>query len=249
MRELLPELVALPLYPLLAWQGRRTRQRVPRLSAPQDDSHGIVGDGDGHGKPLSLLLVGESPVAGIGVDSHADGIGAATAHALARVTGRGIRWRSCGVNGITAAQALTDLLPTIPDTSVDIACIAFGVNDSTSFRRQSRWRDDILTMIDTLQRRTQPRLILLAGVPPLATFPALPAPLRQVLGMKAASLDRGLAAIARQRPDTLHVPFPPGLNGPAYMARDGYHPSAAGCRYWADILIRALPPDRLLSLS
>jgi lysophospholipase L1-like esterase len=204
--------------------------------------------GEGSGKPLSLLLVGESPVAGVGVSSHADGIGAATARVLASTSRRPVRWQAWGINGITVAQARTDLLPRIPASPVDIACVAFGVNDSTSFRRHAQWRTDILDTLDLLQQSARPRLILLAGVPPLATFPALPWPLRQVLGMKAASLDRALANIARDRPATIHVPFPASLSNPAYMASDGYHPSAAGCRYWAGILIGAIPAALLASL-
>lgn len=244
MREWLPELLALPLYPLLAWQGRRTRQRVPRLPEPSDDAHGIAGGADG--KPLTLLLIGESPVAGVGVDSHADGIGAATAYALAQATRRPVHWQTHGINGITAAQALTLLLPSISPARVDVACIAFGVNDSTSFRSHSRWRADILALLDKLQQTSHPRVILLSGVPPMASFPALPWPLRRVLGMKAASLDRALASIAAQRPATIHVPFEPSLSKPENMARDGYHPSAAGCRYWAENLVKALPMDLFL---
>lgn len=213
MREWLPELIALPLYPLLAWQGRRTRQRVPRLPEPQDQPHGIAGEGGG--EPLSLLLIGESPVAGIGVDAFAEGIGATSAHALARATSRAVRWEARGINGITAAQALTDLLPSIPAADVDVACIAFGVNDSTRFRRYSQWRDDILAVLDVLQQVAHPHLTLLAGVPPMAAFPALPWPLRLVLGMKASSLDRALAKIARDRPATLHIPFPAAMSAPA----------------------------------
>ncbi len=247
MREWLPELLALPLYPLLAWQGRRTRLRVPRLPEPEDEAHGMAGAGGG--KPLSLLLIGESPVAGVGVSSHADGIGAATAQALAGASGRPVQWQAYGINGITVAQARNELLPHIPASPVDIACIAFGVNDSTSFRRHAQWRADILAMLELLQQSARPRLILLSGVPPLATFPALPWPLRQVLGMKAASLDRALADIARARPATIHVPFPATLSDPAYMASDGYHPSAAGCRYWAGIMVEAIPGPLLSSLS
>lgn len=244
MREWIPELLALPLYPLLAWQGRRTRQRVPRLAEPADEAHGRAGE-DG-ARSLSLLLIGESPVAGIGVESHTQGIGAATATALARASGRAVAWQSRGINGITAGQAMQALLPSIPDAPVDIVCVAFGVNDSTGFRSYSRWRGDILAMLDVLEQKAHPGLILLSGVPPLGAFPALPWPLRSVLGLKAASLDRALAEIARQRPATVHVPLPDTLSDPACMASDGYHPAAAGCRFWAELLVKAVPVEHLM---
>jgi lysophospholipase L1-like esterase len=244
MREWLPEMLALPLYPLLRWQGQRTRQWVPRLSEPSDEAHGIVGEG-GEGMPLSLMLIGESPVAGIGVDFHTEGIGAATATVLARASGRAVAWQSRGINGITAAQALHTLGPTIADSPIDIVVVAFGVNDSTGFRRYAQWQSDVQNLLDLLQKRVQPRLTLLSGVPPLGAFPALPSPLREVLGLKAASLDRGLVRLAARRPATIHVPLPQNLSDPGLMARDGYHPSAAGCRLWAATLAAAVPQSAL----
>jgi hypothetical protein len=67
-----------------------------------------------------------------------------------------------------------------------------------------------------------------------------------VLGLKAASLDRALARLATERLNTIHVPLPATLSHARYMAHDGYHPSAAGCCYWADKLVAAVPTSALV---
>ncbi|MDB5798824.1 MAG: hydrolase family protein [Paucimonas sp.] len=243
LREWLPEALALALLPLLVLQGRRTRARVARLPEPTDPASGLVGTAIG--KPLTLLLLGESPVAGVGVSSHAEGVGAATAAALATASGRKVQWQALGVNGITVGEAASLLLPRLQQSQVDIACIAFGVNDSTAFRRHTAWRSAVAGLLDQVESRLQPRHILLSGVPPLSAFPALPWPLRTVLGLKSASLDRALASLAQSRSRTSHVPLPRQLADPALMASDGYHPSAAGCALWGGLLAAACPASVL----
>ena len=101
MREWLPELCALPLLPVLHWQGRRTRARVVRLPEPDDDSRGVV---EGGAEPaLRLLMVGESPVAGVGVQSYRQSIAAQTAQALSKRLARPVCWQAIGKNGATVA--------------------------------------------------------------------------------------------------------------------------------------------------
>ncbi|MGB7479647.1 MAG: SGNH/GDSL hydrolase family protein, partial [Burkholderiaceae bacterium] len=72
MRRYLPELIALPLLPLLVAQGRRTRRVTPRLPEAGGPDCGLAGSGSG--RPLRLLAVGESPVAGVGVLRHDEAI-------------------------------------------------------------------------------------------------------------------------------------------------------------------------------
>ncbi|WP_241673282.1 SGNH/GDSL hydrolase family protein [Lacisediminimonas profundi] len=237
LRELLPELVALPLMPVLILQGRHTRRHVPRLPEPTDDPWGQIAGGPG--EPMKLLVIGESPVAGIGVTSYQQSLAAMMAGSLGRRSGRAVEWSAWGRNGATVADAIRDLLPLLPAQAVDIACVAFGVNDCTAFRRGHEWHSDMIRMLELIEQRINPRHIVLSGVPPLADFPALPWPLRAVLGLKASALDSALARIAASRPDTSHAPLPSALADAALMAPDGYHPSAAGCEVWAEILVQA----------
>lgn len=234
----LPEIVAAPLLPLLLMQGRRVRRVTPRLPEAGGPATGCVTVA-GDERPVTLLAIGESPVAGVGVATHEEAITGQLALALSGSLGRSVAWRACGRNGVTAADALVELAPLLPEAKADIVAIAFGVNDTTAFRTPDRWRRDLHRIWEAVQRRCEPRLIILCGVPPVGRFPALPQPLRSVLGLKADVLDRVARELAAQLPRTLHVPvlLEPGSTG--MMAEDGYHPSAAGCSRWAEVVARA----------
>lgn len=238
MRRYLPELVALPILPFLIAQGKRTRRITPRLPEAGGPSEGIAGAAI-QARPLSLLTLGESPVAGVGVDTHEEAITGQLAQALSTRMSRPVHWRARGKNGVTAGEALELIVPTIPGDPVDIALVAFGVNDTTAFRPVSRWRRDLHEVLQALDRRCRPGLILLSGVPPVAHFPALPQPLRWVMGLKAATLDHAARELAPQHARTCYVPLVLDTRDRAMMASDGYHPSAKGCAAWAQLLAAA----------
>ncbi|HEY0848144.1 MAG TPA: SGNH/GDSL hydrolase family protein [Noviherbaspirillum sp.] len=237
MRRYIPELIALPMLPFLIAQGRRTRRITPRLPEAEGPSAGMVGGT--RGRPLSLLTVGESPVAGVGVRTHDEAITGQLAQALAARLGRPVAWRACGKNGVTAREALSEVIPAIPREPVDVVLVAFGVNDTTAFRPVSRWRRDLTDLLDAVRDRCQPQLILLSGVPPVAHFPALPQPLRWVMGLKADTLDMAVKGIAKKQARTHYVPLALDTRDAAMMASDGYHPSAKGCAAWAALLAEA----------
>lgn len=238
MRRYLPELIALPLLPFLIAQGRYARRATPRLPEAAGPTTGTTGDRH-RGAALSLLAVGESPVAGVGVDTHQEAITGQLASALALRLSCPVVWRACGKNGVTAQEALEQVVPSIPRQPVDIALVAFGVNDTTAFRPVARWREDLQKILAAIDACCAPRVILLSGVPPLARFPALPQPLRWVMGMKAQALDAVASELALQMPRTIYVPLGLDTGDVTMMAHDGYHPSAKGCTAWARLLTDA----------
>lgn len=238
MRRFLPEFIALPILPFLIVQGRHTRRVTPRLPEADGPAFGMAGQGRVE-KPMTLLTVGESPVAGVGVRNHQEAITGQLAQAMAARLGRPVSWRAFGKNGVTAREALAEVIPDIPSEPVDVALVAFGVNDTTAFRPVSRWTRDLGDVLEALETRCQPGLVLLSGVPPVAHFPALPQPLRWVMGLKASTLDMSAQAIAAKRVHTLYVPLALDTTDATMMAHDGYHPSAKGCAAWAGLLADA----------
>lgn len=241
MQRLLPELAALALLPLLVLQGRRTRRVTPRLPEAAGPDAGCAGAGQGGGA-LRLLAIGESPVAGVGVDRHDQAITGQLAVALAARLHRPVQWRAIGRNGATAGEALQLLLPQVPAQPVDVVLLAFGVNDTTAFSRISRWCRNLLAWQEAIDARCRPGLLLICGVPPVGRFPALPQPLRWVMGLKASVLDAAARDLARRIPRALYVPLALDPLQAGLMASDGYHPSEEGCRRWAQMLADASVP-------
>lgn len=242
----LPEVIALPLLPLLSMQGKRTRRITPRLPEAAGPRSGLVECAGSIASPLTLLGLGESPVAGVGVALQEQAITARFGQALSAQLQRPLAWQAYGKNGATIADALADLVPQLPPVSVqkpvDIVLLAFGVNDTTAFHSSARYREHLQQLLQTLTTRVQPGLIVIAGVPPLHLFPALPQPLRYVLGMKAKSLDQTGRNLAATIPGTLYVPIASDNARRELMATDGYHPSALGVAEWAQQLTLAAAP-------
>ncbi|MBL7251813.1 GDSL-type esterase/lipase family protein [Alloalcanivorax marinus] len=222
-------LALIALAPLLLTQARRARRDTPRLPEAGGPDHGQAGDGPAAAR---LLVVGESTAAGVGVREHRQGLGAQLARALHHRSGQPVAWRVNGVNGIRAG-ALADRLAAAPAADADLAVISLGVNDTTGLTRPGRYQADLLALIKVL-RRNQPTLpVALLSVPPMQHFTALPSPLRQVLGLRAARLDRAQRTLAARLDGVHHLAYPV-IADPACLAEDGYHPAERGYAYIAD---------------
>ncbi|HAM74837.1 MAG TPA: hypothetical protein DCQ09_04150 [Alcanivorax sp.] len=81
----------------------------------------------------------------------------------------------------------------------------------------------------------------LLAVPPMQHFTALPRPLRDLLGQRAAQLDRTQQTLAAQLHGVHHLAYP-AIADPACLAEDGYHPSEKGYAYIADQVAGQLRP-------
>lgn len=230
-------LATLPLLPLALPLALRTRRTALRLPVAQGEPAGIVG-AQLSGEPLRLLLIGESTVAGVGVASLDQALAGCLATALAECLQRPVRWRACGENGITAAQALERLLPQALAEPAELALLVFGVNDTTQLTPSARWLQALAGMADAL--KGQGCRVAFSAVPPLQHFSALPWLLRQLMGWRARLLDAELRRLSERLGAeycALELPFEP-----RYLAEDGYHPSALGYRLWAEGLAARLTP-------
>ncbi|UAW97787.1 SGNH/GDSL hydrolase family protein [Halopseudomonas nanhaiensis] len=216
---------------------RRTALRLPDAADPW---HGTVACAKAvaQGEPFRLLLVGESTVAGVGVERQADALSGQLAVQLAVRLSRTVCWQACGRNGATAAETLAASLE-MPDARWDAVVIVLGVNDTTHLTPRWRWRRSIRELVRRFSCCSEQ--VLLTAVPPLGSFTALPQPLRAWLGLRAGLLDRDLRTIA-QAQAAVHVPFA-AVFAPHMLARDGYHPSAEGYRAWAAGVADRVAPD------
>lgn len=221
--------VALPLLPVLLAQALYTRRTVPRLPEACDSASGVVGEGRFE---RSVWVIGESTAASVGVASHAQGLAAQWASALAAAHGWRVKWHTRGENGIRLAEALERLLP--ETLEADAVLICFGVNDATSLTALAAWRGSVIQMLKRYQH--QPVRLIVSGLPPMQDFTALPWPLRSMLGWRARLLDQQLQALCGQY-GAVYAPVEAAL-GQEDLAEDGYHPSAQGYALWGASLTK-----------
>jgi lysophospholipase L1-like esterase len=223
----------------LAWaQGSATRRRVLRLPSASPPHRGEV---PGLGAPIRVLAIGESSISGVGVSCSTQSMTAVAARTLARRTGRPASWRVHGFSGATARQAMKQLMPRIAREPADLLIIAFGINDATSYRSPTAFADDLTALVATARHRVGDAAVVVAGVAPLTSFPALPWPLRAILGWRTAALQAAADRLAARLPKIAVERFaePPG---PELFAEDGFHPNPRAHALWGEkIAALALP--------
>ena len=213
------------LVPFLIPQALYVRRVATRLDPATGPNSGAMGDGE----PFRLLAVGDSIIAGVGATNYPSSITGQTAAALANVLGRRVSWEAHGLNGAKTATVLEDMLPRAVPRPADAILVSVGVNDVTKLTSVSRWSRDLQDLVAALRRHSPAALIVMIGLPPMGHFPALPQPLRALIGMRARHFDEVLRDIVAASNQLIHIPlhFVPD---PEQFCADGYHPSELGYR-------------------
>ena len=220
-------LVGAPIYWL---QGRRVRRRTPRLDEAPGERSGALAGAD---PAVRIVGLGESPMAAVGLDDQAAGVVPRLAEVLAGRSRRRVEWRTAARSGATARHTRDVLLPGIGESPADWVIVALGVNDCLGLSSAKRWRDDLDRLTTDIRERLGPQGIVFTGVPPMRRFPALPAPLSAMLGLRARLLDGVLAQFTASDAMLVHAPMdfvdsPDGL-----FCRDGFHPNESAHSLWA----------------
>ncbi|MBY8965417.1 SGNH/GDSL hydrolase family protein [Algiphilus sp.] len=229
--------------PLFAWQAARMRRDTPRLEEAPGPREGRI---DGEGPPLRLAAVGESTVAGVGAPDHASALAGQCAKTLAARSGRAVEWHACGANGATARQTRYKQVPLI-NTACDVVVVALGVNDVLSGCTPETWYTNLTKLMASIRRRAPHAVIAVSAVPPMGSFPAIPQPLRTMLGVRARAFDRIIGLVAAKAPHAVYVPIP-FEGGDQYFCTDRFHPSPLGYTRWGGLIGEAtahrLQPSR-----
>ena len=225
------------LSPVLVAQAVATRARLPRLPEPVGERHGVVGQG----RPLRLLIGGDSSAAGVGVMHQRDALALRLAHRLAAAAPARVSWQLRARSGLTTAQTLALLLEHGP-IAADVVVVLTGVNDvvdQVPSRRAVAARD---TLVNWLRNGHGVQHVVFAPLPPVHHFPGLPQPLRWVAGADAHRHNAALAEWAATRSDVSCVAMQVPLNR-GVMARDGFHPGEPVYRYCANAIALHIATD------
>jgi lysophospholipase L1-like esterase len=222
------------LSPLLLAQGKLLRKRHPRLpNAPTPWSGRIDGP-----QPLSLLALGDSTIAGVGVDDAMQGLVAHLARGLYRRTARGVTWASFGQRGATTKNVNADYLPkALEQTSkADVVVLSVGANDAIALRPVSEVEEHLLATISSLHSHHPHALVLVSSLPAFHLFQAIPVPLRTVMAGHAQAIERRLRPRIEKLSFALMSPPPPRYPQ-NFFASDSFHPSAQGYSIWAEFAL------------
>lgn len=221
--------------PLIAMQSLFLGPMAPARPVPAGPNTGSV---SAPGQPAFRLgVVGESTAASLGVPSHEKGISGVLARALAAGTQRRVDWVAFGSRRATIRRIREELVPQLP-ADCDLVVLLTGLNDVRSHVSVENWRYDVAATIEDLIVRN--RRVLVSGIPPLSTFPALPHPLADYLDERACAMDAVTREVCAARDGVTFAPNRDTFEAhPECLFAEGEHHSHERCyELWARSLAK-----------
>jgi len=226
----------LALFPALLIQGNRVKKNTIRLPEAEGARDGITGQG----QTLSLLILGDSAAAGVGVAHQNDALLGAVVSALQHQYQ--VHWRLEAQSGDTTSQVIQKTQKMV-NQKYDVVVTSVGVNDVTRLMSARTWIKQQQQFYQLIQAKFQPELIIATGVPPMHLFPALPNPLSWLFGQYAKQMNLQLEKIVSKQKDMQWIEYDiqkyQSMN--LEMAKDGFHPSKEIYQIWGkDVADRIL---------
>ncbi len=215
------------LIPALVIQGNRVKKNTLRLPEPEGAREGQTGTGN----KLSLLILGDSAAAGVGVEHQDDALLGAILHELK--DDFEIDWKLQAKTGDTSSKVI-HALDQIGVQHYDVIVTSVGVNDVTKLIPVEVWIQKQEQLYSKIQQKFSPKLIIAAGVPPMNMFPALPNPLAWLFGQYAKQMNQQLEKFVNQQVNMQWIEYDiekyRAMN--LQMAADGFHPSKEVYTLW-----------------
>ncbi|MEM1041496.1 MAG: SGNH/GDSL hydrolase family protein [Bacteroidota bacterium] len=231
----MPNLARTLLAPVLLVQGKRMFKTMPKLTAPSGAREGTRGTGD----PLRFLLVGDSSAEGYGAETQDDAL---LGHVVSRLaeTHR-VTWTLFARFGSTVPRTLAFLRKQEPEP-FDVALLAIGMNDVIAGQPLPAWLASYRELVAELRERFGVGHVVVSGMPLIGQFPAVPQPMRWVLGRQARRYDAALEAWAEGERGVTYIGLGFAADGALregevtvaeVMAADGFHPGPRVYDEWA----------------
>lgn len=241
------------LWPLYLLQAIWVKKTTLKLPEPNGLREGVVRlsdaeDSDTSSIPstLSLLIIGDSAAAGVGVDTQQQALAGQTVKFLPSLmkqqTDKAVslrfdklKWKLIAKSGYSTQNCFNKLnyiLSQSHQITADVVIISLGVNDVLSPISVSTWISQQQQLCELLYSKLACKHIIITSVPPMAAFPALPQPFRWFLGARANEFNQALTQWLNSSPlPSEQLDMRESLSS-ATMAKDGFHPSEEIYQHW-----------------
>ncbi|WP_313035843.1 SGNH/GDSL hydrolase family protein [Acinetobacter sp.] len=224
---MLLKISTIALIPALIVQGNAVKKNTLRLAEPAGKRQGRVGTG----KALSVLILGDSAAAGVGVETQEDALLGAVLQQLK--DGYEIQYQLEATSGHSTGQVIKTTKNMLAQ-HFDVVITSVGVNDITKLTSPKDWMKKQQQLYAEINQKFTPELIIASGVPPMNMFPALPNPLAWLFGQYAKGMNKNLARFVQQQANMQWIEYDlqrfKTLN--LEMAKDGFHPSKEIYTLW-----------------
>lgn len=255
IRFILGILISIPFIPLLYLQGKRVRAAVPPMPSAKDPEGSV--EFDSPAKPLQIITLGESTMAGLGVEFHDQGFTGTLARELSDALKRSVNWKVYAQSGYNAQDTRKDLVPQITESQADLIVIGLGANDAIERNTPTGWKRDIIQLIQDIRVVFPKTPIAFLNMPPIREFPAFTPLLQFFLGNLVELHGKQLIRVAADLENIYYnsevisteswsVRFQ--MDGtPKDFYSDGVHPSGLTYRLWAQDFAAFLLRSKVLS--
>lgn len=207
------------------------------------------------GRPLRLVVLGDSTTAGVGVARAEDSLPYLLAARLASHESSPVHVVSYGWAGARSADVADKQLPRAMEPlragdaspflpGADVVAVVIGSNDATHQTPPARYRASLRRTMEGVRGAAPNARLVLAGIPrfrgalraiePLITLAdGYARLLRPISRAEAARVGAAYADLAAGVPPRIE-------RGMEFLSSDNFHPSVVGYALWADVIFEAL---------
>ncbi|WP_185964554.1 SGNH/GDSL hydrolase family protein [Aliikangiella marina] len=235
-------LTHLVLSPLLLIQGVYVRVKTPRLPEAKGERQGFVSND----KPrLSFKVIGDSAAAGVGASHQQEAL---SGQILKFLNQRySVNWQLEAWSGCTTS-AMISHLDNLPSEKQNIVVTSLGVNDLITGVSIDTWLSQQSQLLQLIREKYSPEMIVLSALPEMSRFPALPQPLRKILGGRAELFNQRMRAFVTTQNDCFHLRLDIA-DTPSLMASDGFHPGPQAYELWGEAVVSAIEMNRAVVIE
>jgi len=252
LKYLLGALWTIPLLPLMYYQGKRIRSKIPKLPEAQGPKGSCQPKAASRGS-IQLITLGESTIAGVGVETHEQGLTGTLAKVLGEQLSLVVRWKVYARSGYTAAKVREKLVPKIQEDP-GLIIVGLGGNDAFKLHSPWIWKSDIRAAIESLQERFPQIPIVFCNMPPIKEFPAFTGLIKMTVGNLVELLGKALEDVAKEF-EHVHY-FGEVIEVDHWLQQlggnvkredffsDGVHPSKLTYQTWGQEIARQIAADK-----
>ena len=233
--------IIIPFLPFLYLQGKRVLASTPVLPEAEGCTGSVRLEGD---REFRIIFLGESSIAGVGVNHHEEGFAGAFAKEFAEKMNMTVHWEVYAKSGYTLKKVTERIVPEIPDQKVDLIVVGLGANDAFTLNNPWSWQKQSEKLVSDLRSKFEDVPIVFGNMPPIKDFPAFPLLMRVFIGnlvdilgnellTTASKFDGVHYSDAKMRVKDWKAKF--NVEDGAFFS-DGVHPSKLTYGLWASEL-------------
>lgn len=203
--------------PMAHIQGAYFFVKMKKLDDPIGDRTGSIGEG----KPIHILVIGDSSALGVGcktINETATGI---LVHTLSKEFE--VHYTICAYTGFTTAQ-IYNKVKEIEVRKYNYIIISLGSNDIVNGTPIKIWHNQTNNLLSYIDKNFNPDKLFISAIPPFEKLSTLPKSIRNYLAYESYKLNKYYINVSNKNKKYQYIDlnFEFKFN---YISEDDFHPS------------------------